>query len=117
MSAAAAAAAANPPARRVHVRSVVTEWGAGGVQQLRDLFAQAGDDPAELWHIAIHSVRLEEAVATGCLLMQAVALVRLWTQLQGGQAGGQAHQAALIQWRASSHKHMGTHSEETARIR
>jgi len=68
-AAAAAASAVVPvtsaaPLNRVAVHSFILQWEAGsGVRQLRDLFAQAGNDPSKLWRIAHNSWRLEEAVA------------------------------------------------------
>jgi hypothetical protein len=70
------------------VRSFFLQWDSGWPHQLhlRDLLAHAQDRPAVLQHMALHSLRLEEAVASGCLLIQAVALVtvRLWTLRNGG---------------------------------
>jgi hypothetical protein len=99
-----AAAAVHPdaPSDRVGVHAFVLRWEVGsGGRQLRDLFEQAGDDPTELWQIAMQSLRLEEVVATGCLLVQAVALVRLWTKQHGVEAVAFEHEAPLTRWRTS----------------
>jgi hypothetical protein len=89
------AAAATAP---LTVRSFFLQWAVGSARSLRDLFAEAGDSPIHLWHIATHSLRLEEAVASGCLLVQAVALVRLWTKMHGVRQIEQMHAETLTHW-------------------
>ena len=50
-------------------------------QGLQSMLVHAGDNPATLLGVATHSLHVEESVATGCLMIQSVALVRLWTVL------------------------------------
>ena len=94
------AAAFSPPAPRVSVPLLALPAPTSApVFRLRDRLAQAGDDAAALWRMAADSVRLEESVATGCLLVQAVALVRLWTRQRGVQAVAREQEAEAHHWR------------------
>lgn len=93
----AAAAAAGANGERLTVRSFFLQWDAQQLH-LRDLLAHAQDSPAELQHIALHSLRLEEAVASGCLMIQALVLVRLWTLRNNVQQITPHHSRLIHTW-------------------
>jgi hypothetical protein len=62
------------------VRSFVVQWGSGPTP-LRQFLADAADNPQRLLSIAQQTAQLQELVASGCLMIQGVTLVRLWTLL------------------------------------
>jgi hypothetical protein len=83
------------------VRSLFVQWasttGHAG-SHLHALFARAGADTSELWRIVLQSVRLEEAVASGCLVLQALALVRLWMVENQVPCITNRHERVLCDW-------------------
>jgi hypothetical protein len=98
----AASAALRPLPDGLGVRALFVEWasttGHAG-SHLHDLFARASDDTTELWRIVLQSLRLEEAVASGCLLLQALALVRLWKVENHVPRITIGHERTLCDWR------------------
>jgi hypothetical protein len=84
------------------VRSLFVQWasttGHAG-SHLHNLFARAGADTTELWRIILQSLRLEEAVASGCLVLQALALVRLWKVQNQVPYITNRHERMLHDWR------------------
>jgi hypothetical protein len=78
----ASSATALHPAIPQHltVRSFVVQWGSGPTH-LREFLTDAANNPQRLLSIAQQTAQLQEFVASGCLMIQGVTLVRLWTLL------------------------------------
>lgn len=69
-----------------------------------------GDDSIALQQLARYSLECEERVATGCLMVQALTLVRYWT-LQSKQPSTPANEGRIVewgQWTGGTHAHSFT---------
>ncbi len=69
---------------------------------LRFALEQTGDSPSTLQRVAYESLCFEEQVATGCLMIQAITLVRVWT-LTFKQQPTSKNEQQIIQWRTCPH--------------
>lgn len=56
-----------------------------------------GDDATELERLARYSMECEERVQTGCLMVQALTLVRYWT-LRSNQSMTTANEKTIVEW-------------------
>ncbi len=94
-------AIASPQSDCLSVRTLFLQWASTGRAgpHLQQLFAQVGTDAGELWHIVLQSLWLEEAVASGSLLLQALALVRMWKVHHNVPQITMAHEQHLSDWR------------------